>query len=199
MIQNKFLQMLFDYRKPLSCREYWGSLLFLLMLLFSSVSVMNWMKLDEILKTVQTSGYSSFFTLGIKNARFLGMILDYFNSFLNFAVLAVAFSSIIITLKRSKTLGYSKIMRWIFAVITYLAFFSIISIYVFYVYYAQEFSHSSIIMPEEYEQLIPIGISILGIIIVLGIVSVILLSRKTESDLEELRYYYDYDSITAVF
>lgn len=198
MIENKFFRMLFDYRGTISRRQYWGSLLFLLFMLSTSNLIQRWDLLENLLGIDR---YNSIQSYNFDVYLFLTYLCNALFSILYFSTFAVALSSIIVTLKRSKTLGYSKLTAWLFAMITYIAYFSLSALSNYYQYKrgSSSYSYSEGSDITNIDMAIPIGLISIGLFIILAIMIVILLSRKTDMDYEEDINYYEYDSISCVY
>ncbi|MFV0328390.1 MAG: hypothetical protein ACK5KL_01000 [Dysgonomonas sp.] len=196
MFENKFLRMLFDYRGTISRRQYWGSLLFLLILLSTSNLIYRWEFLGTLLGVDRGDSIQSY---NFDAYLFLTYLSNAFITILYFSSIAVAISLIVVTLKRSKTLGYSKVSSWLFAIITYLAYFSLNALSNYYQYKSNSHRYNEVSDTANIEMVIPIGLVIIGFLIAFTIIIVILLSRQTEVDSEEDVDYYGYDSINCIF
>jgi len=123
------------------------------------------------------------------------MAILYLSSFV------VAFSLIAITLKRCRTLGYSKIVGWTFAIISYISYFSLSALSNYYQYKSESQSgyRGEISDVSSMGMVIPTGLTIVGIFIISMIVIIILLSKQVDTDYQEEVDYYAYDSINSIF
>ncbi|MDH6310400.1 uncharacterized membrane protein YhaH (DUF805 family) [Dysgonomonas sp. PFB1-18] len=197
MIENKFFRMLFDYRGSITRRQYWGSLLFLLIMLSTNNLIYRWESLGGSLGFIRNipTIYDG------DTYLFLIQILGGLMTILYFTSTAVAFSLIFVTLKRCRALGYAKVIGWVFAIITYASYFLLNALSKYAQYkstsarsYGGDASDLS-----DVDMVIPTGFIITGIFIVATIIIVILLSRQADVDNEEEVDYDAYDSISCIF
>lgn len=183
MLNNSFLRMLLDWRGTITRREYWASLLFLLILLSTYNLLSGW---DELFRN------SYLFSLG-GNVDVLYILIEALKSILYVYKAIVAFSLIAITIKRCRALGFNKISTCALICAIYLAYFSLSFFH--RVRLSGIFGKYSI----EYSLLEsgPILFSLL--FLVLGIISVVVLSRQNDLDYDADVDYYSYNSINAIF
>lgn len=196
MFKNQFFRTLFDYRGTITRRQYWASLLFLSLLLSLSNLSFRWEQISSLLgvRVARIQEYS------LDVYMFLLYIFNAITAILYFSPIAVAVSLIVVTLKRSRTLGYSSLKCWFCGIITYLCYF-LINGYANYIqfYLADRYINRSGIGDESLQSVIPVITVFIGLIVLCTIVIVILLSRQEDIDYEEVVDYDGYDSASSIF
>lgn len=190
MLDNKIFRMLFDPRGIITRREYWAGLILLLMITSASYIEIFFGSFSSMLygrNSQETLLFSIYFggALNMLQPKFIPYIFIFL------------FCSFVITIKRCRTLGYNRYTGWILGLFTYLLFAGLRTLFYIGMIISSSINDPSMDDMGIYPAMFYLA-GVLVLFVVLGIILIVVLSRKVELD-NTVVISRNYDSFRYIF